>query len=308
MNSKILIGNTKNVRFFIIDSTKITKDMMEQNDLPDYFAYDLSKLLSLFEIVRENSKIEDTRVYLRVRANGMFGDLSFKTTGKDKLIARINIDEEKIEKFNEMCNSKNLEEFKKYFSIGDGVLEFTYDYGLKQNYNTNIEIKNGNVDDSIYNYYLKSEQVQSIVSASTYYEDSKLLKTGGLLIQALPNADEEILKKLENKMKKIHDVATLLKNDFTLEKIAELIFEDDDKMYLNGNTKKEYIEEYNISRIKEIKYECDCSLEKMITALKISLSINEIKKILEEDGKIEMVCNLCGKKYVVNSMEELGGF
>ena len=50
------------------------------------------------------------------------------------------------------------------------------------------------------------------------------------------------------------------------------------------------------------KYECDCSKERMERAL-ISLGKEELKKISEEDGKAELVCHFCNKKYVFNEEE-----
>ena len=50
-------------------------------------------------------------------------------------------------------------------------------------------------------------------------------------------------------------------------------------------------------------YECDCSKEHMKDAL-ISIGKEEIKQIIEEDGKAEIVCHFCNKKYQF-SKEEL---
>lgn len=47
---------------------------------------------------------------------------------------------------------------------------------------------------------------------------------------------------------------------------------------------------------KEVAFKCDCSREKVESTL-ISLGKEEIKKIIEEDGKAEVVCHFCNKKY-----------
>ena len=43
-------------------------------------------------------------------------------------------------------------------------------------------------------------------------------------------------------------------------------------------------------------YSCDCSRERMERAL-ISLGRQELQSIIEEDGKAELVCHFCNKKY-----------
>ena len=50
-------------------------------------------------------------------------------------------------------------------------------------------------------------------------------------------------------------------------------------------------------------YECDCSKEKFDKALQ-ALDKNEINKIIEEDGKAEIICHFCNKKYLF-SKEDL---
>ena len=49
-------------------------------------------------------------------------------------------------------------------------------------------------------------------------------------------------------------------------------------------------------------YKCDCSKEKMKKAL-LSIGKKELENILEEDGKAELVCHFCNKKYQFNKQE-----
>ena len=43
-------------------------------------------------------------------------------------------------------------------------------------------------------------------------------------------------------------------------------------------------------------YECDCSREKLEKSL-ISIGKKEITKIIEEDGKADIVCHFCNENY-----------
>lgn len=301
MESKILVGNTKNVRFFLVDSTNITKKMLEQNNLPDHFAYNVSKLLSIFYIISKNIKIHGTEIYLKVDADGFFGNLKLKTTSENSSIMQVIIDEEKMKKLESITD---IDEFKKYFSIGNGNFSISMDYNLKNKYKSNIKIENGDIDKAIYDYYKISEQVESIIRTSTSFDGETFLNSGAILIQAMPKCDETILEKLNNKLNKLYDISYLLNKGFSLEKIVSLIFEDDDKMFEN-NKENILIEEYRINEVSDILYNCDCNYNKMLRALKISLSKNEIENMLKEDEKIEMVCNLCGKKYYLSNIDDL---
>ena len=46
----------------------------------------------------------------------------------------------------------------------------------------------------------------------------------------------------------------------------------------------------------QIEYECGCSKEKIAGSL-ISIGKEEIQKIIDEDGKAEIVCHFCNNKY-----------
>ena len=51
-------------------------------------------------------------------------------------------------------------------------------------------------------------------------------------------------------------------------------------------------------------YECDCNKDRIEKAL-ISLGKNEIKKIYDEDKKVEIQCHFCNKKYNFDENELL---
>ena len=51
-----------------------------------------------------------------------------------------------------------------------------------------------------------------------------------------------------------------------------------------------------------VKFACDCSKSKFEKGL-MSLNREELKQILEEDGKIEAVCNFCSEKYLFSKEE-----
>ena len=67
---------------------------------------------------------------------------------------------------------------------------------------------------------------------------------------------------------------------------------------VTGDKKLKIIEKNDLA-----KYECDCNKNRMTKAL-IALGKDELNKIIEEDGGLEMSCHFCNKKYKF-SKEEL---
>ena len=116
----------------------------------------------------------------------------------------------------------------------------------------------------------------------------------------ITNGDKKIFDKIAKKINMLHDTATILSNNFTLEQIAKLIFENVDK-----RVKREFIEEYKILKTIELEYTCDCTREKFQDLLIRATSKEELINILKEDGKIEAVCSFCNKPYIFLDEKEI---
>ena len=94
---------------------------------------------------------------------------------------------------------------------------------------------------------------------------------------------------MEENIYKSGAISKMLENDLSLIEIAKKITGDKNIKVIKNDIKP--------------KYECDCSKEKIERAL-LALEKNELNKIIEEDGKAEIICHFCNKKYLF-SKEEL---
>ena len=162
-------------------------------------------------------------------------------------------------------------------------------------------------------YFERSEQTKSILVCSVKYnEDMSVAKSSGLLIQLLPDGDEEVLNFVGNKLTRLTSITDMLYNNFSLERIAHLIFENDIEIFENEDKYKglpydklPMIEDIKILEITDVNYECDCNDTYMKRALTTSINEKEIDEIITEDGFIEIECSFCGKKYRYNSLSEV---
>ena len=90
---------------------------------------------------------------------------------------------------------------------------------------------------------------------------------------------------LENRLVEAKPISQMLDEEMSLLDIAKDITGDENIKVLKDERKPEY--------------KCNCSKEKMETALK-TVGKEELAKILEEDKKAEIVCHFCNKKYEFN--------
>jgi len=105
------------------------------------------------------------------------------------------------------------------------------------------------------------------------------------LLQLLPFADEEIIDKLEENLKTIPPISTLVE-DKTLEEIAA--------MYLKGI-------DFELFDSMRADYRCVCSRKKTDGAL-ISLGKAELEDMIKE-GSAELRCQFCDIVYNYSAEE-----
>ena len=56
------------------------------------------------------------------------------------------------------------------------------------------------------------------------------------------------------------------------------------------------------SSTQKVSFKCRCNRNRSVSALKI-LGNKELEKILEEDGKAELICHFCKNMYLINRSE-----
>lgn len=287
MKSKILIGTSESFRFAIADTSSIFMQILDNGKYSPPFAVPQLLLLNIVALMSSDIKGENKKITVVVSANGTLGNFKARIDGKGRVISNAYISNETIEKLD---NSKTLEEYKKNFYIGDGVVKFEIDLGLKTPYYTELPIKTGDtVEDVVKSYYANSYQIDTILQTAA---DLETVTAGSLMIQKLPGGSDENFELIKDKIRQLHDVATLTIGGFTQEQIVQLIFEDIREDKLGSN-----IEDYKILEIRELEFKCDCTEEKFKNNILKACSRKEIDEMIRQDGFIEAICGFCDAYY-----------
>ena len=165
----------------------------------------------------------------------------------------------------------------------DGNLTVIKDLGLKEPYMAQIPFVSGEVAEDITAYYFVSEQTPTVCGLGVLVnpDDEQVLLAGGFLIQLLPTADEETITKVENGLKNIKSVTTMLSDGLTPEEICQKI-----------------LPEFNMELLDRtnVEYKCDCSTERVTGAL--LASGKDGLQEMAQDPQTEVVCHFCNKKYI----------
>ena len=175
-----------------------------------------------------------------------------------------------------------------------GTLYVIKDLGLKEPYNGFVPLSTGEIAEDIAAYYAVSEQIPTVCALGVLVNpDLTVRVAGGYIIQLLPAAHgyDEVITKLENSIKEMKPITTLLDEGKTIEEIVRIALKD---------FEVEVLDEQNVA------YKCNCSRERFERALK-SLNAKELESMANEMEKAETVCQFCGSVYTFTS-EELKAF
>ncbi|MBR5128655.1 MAG: Hsp33 family molecular chaperone HslO, partial [Firmicutes bacterium] len=160
-----------------------------------------------------------------------------------------------------------------------------------------IALASGEIAEDLTAYYYISEQQNSAISLGVKIEtDYTVGAAGGMIIQLLPGFKDEAVDALENMLGNLPPITTLI-DQVNLE--AKDASEEEKVNLLAYKIFGDMPEDYCIRNLdmKEIKWECDCSEERLEKAL-ITIGAEDLSEIIEEDGQAEMVCQFCLKKYL----------
>ena len=165
---------------------------------------------------------------------------------------------------------------------GGGVMSVIKDMGLKEPYVGQIALQTGEIAEDLTYYFATSEQIPSAVGLGVLVDkDLSVRQAGGFIIQLMPFTSDEVIEKLENKIREIASVTEMLEQGMTPEQILEEILGDFG---------------LEISDKIPAAFECDCSKERVSRAIS-TLSKKDLDSIINDGEAIEVKCQFCNKAY-----------
>ncbi|MBR4731582.1 MAG: Hsp33 family molecular chaperone HslO [Lachnospiraceae bacterium] len=173
-------------------------------------------------------------------------------------------------------------------AVGAGTLTVIKDMGLKEPYSGQVALQTGEIAEDLTYYFAASEQVPSCVGLGVLMEKNNTVRqAGGFIIQLMPFAEEDVIAKLEENIKGLPSVTTMLDAGKDPEEILRTV--------LNGL-------DLQVTDQSPVAFQCDCSKERVERAL-ISIGKTELQDMIDEGKEVEVNCQFCGKHYLFSTDE-----
>lgn len=262
----------------VLDTTEMVNDAIKIHNLTPTTAAALGRTLTVCAYMSSGLKNEKDKLSVTVCGNGAGGKIT--VCGNGQLRMRGCIDNPSV--------SLPLKPNGKLDVGGcvgkSGRITVIKSMGLKDPYSGSSEIVSGEIAEDFTAYYAFSEQQPTAIALGVKIgTDGTCVGAGGVIISALPNAEESNLIKAEEIIKSLSNISTLIE-----ETSAEEVL----KKYFGDCVFTEYHPEYK----------CLCSRD-YVSEILLSLGKAELEDIIQKEGKIKVDCQFCNKEYVFNGQD-----
>ena len=173
--------------------------------------------------------------------------------------------------------------------VGVGDLSIIRDLGLKEPYIGRIPLVSGEIAEDLTYYYAKSEQIPTAIALGVLVDtDNSIKAAGGYMIQLMPEATDDMAKRLEEIIAGLPPVTEMIDSGMDVMDIAFRVTQGFSMLLENKTVTP--------------AYKCKCSRGRMEKAL-ISIGKDELEDIIREQGQAEICCQFCNGKYTFDKAE-----
>ncbi len=278
MKDKIIRAIAKNgmVRIIACNSTEFCNELKQIHNLNEITTIVFGRFMSIASMISATNKVKEDTISIRIDGNGPLNFMGATVKG-DGTIKGI------ISNSNHMVTNFKISDL-----IGDGFLTIVKDLGLKTPYSSRVPLYKKDISSDFSYYYTLSEQTPTAIDVGIILDDNLNVKSAvGLMVQMMPGADEMLSDIISYRFDDLGSIASNLENGKSLNDIMNFMFDDMD---------------YKIIEEIQLKYNCDCSREKVSKAL-LSIGESELEKIVIEEKDEFLICDYCNKEYKFTSEE-----
>ncbi len=209
------IDETKSFRFFAANTTELINEATSRHVTSALASVALGRALSGVVLMAQMNKNASDRVSVLIKGDGPIGGIIVEANGMGDAKGYVYNPEVELPK-----NEKGRLDVSR--AIGNAVMTVTKDTGLREPSIGQAPILSGEIAEDFADYFAISEQTNTAVILGVLIDtDYSIKQAGGIIIQVLPEASDEAITELENKIKEFTSLTEYMDNGQSIEQIVE---------------------------------------------------------------------------------------
>lgn len=270
------------IRAFAATTREMVEEARARHNTSPVATAALGRLMTAGAMMGSMMKGEDDLLTLTIKGDGPIGGVVVTADAKARVKGY-------VENPNVCIHANNIGKLDVRGAIGKGYLNVIKDMGLKEPYSGQIELVSGEIAEDLTYYFAASEQVPSAVGLGVLMnKDNNVRQAGGFIIQLMPFAEEKTIEALEQKLKNVNSVTSMLDAGNSPEQILEILL---------GDLGLEFTDKMDTG------FYCNCSKERVSKAI-VSIGKKDLQELIDEGKEIEVNCHFCNSHYKF-SVDEL---
>lgn len=263
-------------------ATRLTEEARQRHKLSYVASAALGRTMTAGLLLASSMKRPESRVNINIKGNGPLGGI-LVDAGLDGTV-RGYVQHPEVE-----LPPKENGKLDVGGAVGpDGYVYVVRDVGYGYPYSSTVELVSGEIGSDLTHYLVTSEQTPSALVLGVFVDQQGVQAAGGLLLQVLPLAatDEELVATLESRIGALSGFTPLLREGLSLPQIFSRLLGDLGLVIL--------------PEVQMLRFDCKCSKERMLGALKL-LGEAQLQDMIEKDDGAEAICQFCAEVYKANS-------
>ncbi len=171
--------------------------------------------------------------------------------------------------------------------FGSGRLSVTRQLSDESPYRGVVNLVTGQIAEDLAHYLLTSDQIPSAVSIGEILNSTGVSHAGGILVQAMPGAEEAVLGRLIERIEALPPIAETLRSGETPETVL-----------------KGLIEDAQVVEDRPLTFYCPCTREHFARRL-CTLGEAELRRLTESLEETIVECHFCRTEYSFDA-EQVG--
>ncbi len=169
--------------------------------------------------------------------------------------------------------------------VGDGFLRVTRE-GRRRRYSSQVALVSGELGSDLAHYLEQSEQIRSAVLLGVLPKPLGIAAAGGLVVEALPGTEEEVISRLESNIRSLEGVSSYLDRG-GIPALVDAVMD---------GFEREVVE------IQDLEYGCRCDRQEVLSRL-LPLAQSDFDALVGAGGVFEACCAYCGARYAFSAEE-----